>query len=352
MKILFGVFDWGLGHATRDIPLIEEFLKRKDKVEIISTGRALKILKNRFGKKCTYYDVPSLHFLYGTNYNFKLSFVLAIPKLISSLGGARKLSKKIIEKGKYDKVISDCRYDVYDKIENSYLINHQLRFRAPPGVELIIEKWLANAMDNYKYILVPDYKEDSLSGKLSHELHLVDKKRIKYIGIISNAHKLNVKNNIDYLISLSGPENSRKEVHKKIMDQINHLTGSVVIAGGNPDVESHKIGERIKSYSFVDPKKQQELMNRAKFIIARGGYTTIMELVELDKTQVLLIPSPGQTEQEYLAEHLKRKGHFYSVDQDKVNLKKDIETSKSYKGYKAKWKTRESIRKFMEAIGA
>lgn len=344
MKILFGVFDWGLGHATRDIPLIEELLK-KHEVHLISTGRALKLLKDNFKGKCIYHDVPSLYQIYKTESSFKLSFVLSIPKFLRSLRIARKITEKIIQKEKFDIVISDCRYDVYDKIENSYLLNHQLRFKAPVIAETILELWLASRMKKYKYILVPDFEEINLSGNLSHNLFFIKKDKIRYIGILSNITKINSKEDIDYFISLSGPDSPRIQLEKKILNDVSKLKGKIVIAGGNPDIKEKNLRKNIGFYSFLDPKKQRIMMNRAKFIIARGGYTTIMELAELNK-KALLIPSPGQTEQEYLGKYLK--GYFHNVHQDKLDLIKNIKKAKEFKGFKAPWKTKESVRKFME----
>ena len=351
MKILFGVFDWGLGHATRDTPIIKELLK-KNEVHIISTGRALKILKDNFKTKCKYYDVPSLYPIYTkTKTNiFQIDFALAIPNIIKSLKSAREKSKDIINKG-FDIVISDCRYDVYDTPKNSYLINHQLRFKTILGAERLTEKWLANRMEKYKYVLVPDFPKKNLTGRLSHELRYFPKNKVKYLGILSHIKKSNLKQDIDYFFSLSGPERTRIELEKNILFQIDKLKGKIVIAGGNPDVESKEISKNIEFHSFLNKNEQEKFMNRAKFLIIRSGYTTLMEIVELDK-KALLIPSPGQTEQEYLADYYEEQGYFHHVHQNKLNLKEDIKISSKFKGFKAPWKTEESIKKFIKIINS
>ena len=153
MKILFGVFDWGIGHATRDIPLITEFLKTNE-VHVLSTGRAMKLLKSYFGPKCAYYDVPSVYPPYTRTRFFQLMFALFLPKMINNLRNARRKSREIIATG-FDKVISDCRYDVYDTPDNSYLINHQVRFKTPFGVERMLEWALASRMRGYRTRLFP-----------------------------------------------------------------------------------------------------------------------------------------------------------------------------------------------------
>ena len=351
MKILFGVFDWGLGHATRDTPLISELVK-KHEVHVISTGRALKILQDNFKNKCRYYDIPSLYPIYTkTKTNiFQIDFALAIPSIIKSLKYAREKSKEIIDNG-FDIVISDCRYDVYDSPKNSYLINHQLRFKTLFGFERLAERWLAKRMEKYRCVLVPDFPKKNLTGRLSHELKYFPKNKVKYMGILSHIKKSNLKQDIEYFFSLSGPEQTRIKLEKNILSQINQIKGKIAIAGGNPDIESKNISKNIEFHSFLNKNEQENFMNRAKFLIIRSGYTTLMETVELDK-KALLIPSPGQTEQEYLADYYEKQGYFHHVHQDKLNLKEDIEISSKFKGFKAPWKTQESIKKFIKIINA
>jgi len=349
MKILFGVFDWGLGHATRDTPLIKELIKNNE-VHIISTGNALKLLKKTFKKKCKYCNVPSVPNMYALN-EFEINFFFRIPFFISNINLNRKRTEKIIKKEKYDLVISDCRYDVFDKKNNSFLINHQLKFNAPIVVSEIGEFWLYKRMRKYKYILVPDFKENNLTGKLSHNLLLVNKKKIKYIGILSHLKKLNLKKDIDIFISLSGPEQTRLDLQKKILSQIKNIKGKIIIAGGNINKNQNKKYENIEFYNFLDKKKQENIMNRAKFLIVRAGYTTIMELTELRK-RALLIPSPGQPEQEYLCKYLKKQGLFHYTSQQNLNLKKHIKIAKKYPGINPDWKTQDSVKKFLKIISS
>ena len=351
MKILFGVFDWGIGHATRDIPIIEFLLKKKHHVEIISTGRALIVLKKYFGKKCVYHDVPSLHSVYGKRGLFVTRCIVGFPKMLKSLKVARRESEKIIARG-FDKVISDARYDVYDRPDNSYFIRHQLRFSAPFGAEKMIEKFLAKKVECYKYVIVPDFPGDkNLTGKLSHGLRFIPKKKIKYIGIISQLKNKKVKEDIDFFVSLSGPEYTKMKLKKKILAQIDALHGKVVIAGGTPEAKLDNVVKNVEFYNFLGRDKQEEMMNRAKFVIIRSGYTTVMELIELDK-KALLIPSPGQTEQEYLGDYYNRNGYFHCVCQRKLKLRRDIERAEKVHGFKAPWKSSESVKKFYRLLVA
>ena len=350
MKILFGIFDWGLGHATRDIPLITELLKNNE-VHIISTGRALKLTQDYFGQRCKYYDVPSVYSPYTRTPFFKTKLTITLPMIIKSLRKARKKSKIIVDQG-FDKVISDCRYDVYDKLENSFFITHQVRFKTPFGIERVVERWLGKWTKKYRFVIVPDYEENDLTGLLSHNLRYISKDRIRYVGILSHIKKLELPEDIDYLISISGPEPQRTVFFKKITSQVNQLTGKVVIAGGTPDISQTSNKDNVVFYSFLNSHQQEEMMNRAKFIISRPGYTTVMEIAELGKKNVLFLPTPGMSEQEYLADYYEEKGYFHHVSQYRLSLKEAIESTKDFKGVIIPWKTEQSVRNFMEVINS
>jgi hypothetical protein len=350
MKILFGVFDWGLGHATRDLPLIEELVKENE-VDIVSTGRALEFLKQHFKERCHYLDIPSIYVPYSKTRYFTLYFIKGIPRMTLDLGKARLIMRKVLSAGSYDKVISDCRFDVYDKQSNSYLINHQVRFKAFRVAEDVAEKWLHWQTEHYKSVIVPDFEENNLSGELSHNLRYVRPHKIEYIGILSQLKKKKVRKDIDYFFPISGPEPQRTVLAQKIFKILPHLDGRIVVALGKAETQYAKTLKSVEVYSILYQKQQEDVMNRSKFIICRSGYTTVMELCELDIKQALLIPTPGQTEQEYLSMLYEKRGIFHSVSQDKLHLPRDIEVARRYKGFECPWKTKQSVRNFMQVIG-
>jgi hypothetical protein len=346
MKVLFGVFDWGLGHATRSTPLIE-VLAEKNEVHILSTGRALELLKDHFKNKCYYYDVSSVHFSYPRSRFFATKFALSMPRIVSSLKKARKKTKEIINKNKYDIVVSDCRYDVYDKKESSFLINHQLKFKAP-AFQFVTSDLLSRKMGNYSSIIVPDFPERELTGTLS--LNPRFRGEVNYIGILSRVKEQKKKLDIDFFISISGPEPQRSIFEKKILKQINELNGRKVITGGAPEAINKKKEHSIEYFSYLNLKQQEDMMNRAKFIISRPGYSTVMELVELNKKNILFVPTPGQTEQEYLANLYEKKGIFHHMPQSKVKLREEVDKSRSFSSFSPERKTKDSVKNFMEII--
>jgi UDP-N-acetylglucosamine transferase subunit ALG13 len=197
-------------------------------------------------------------------------------------------------------------------------------------------------------VLVPDFPERNLSGELSCNKYF--KGKVEYIGILSHIKKRTVKEDIDYFFSLSGPEPQRTMFEEKILEQVPCLNGRIVIAGGNPDIDKKVHNEKVKLYSHLNSKKQEEMMNRAKIVVTRSGYTTVMELAELEKNKVLLIPMPGMTEQEYIADLYEKKQYFHHVHQSKFNLNEDLKKIDKFSGFKAKWKTKDSVARVMKLI--
>lgn len=270
--------------------------------------------------------------------------------MLMSLNRARRITEEIILKNNYDKVISDCRYDVYDGKDNSYFINHQLRFISLPGAQGFVEKWLHNRMENYKLIIVPDFDKPNLTGDLSHNLKYIQKSKIRYIGILSHIRKLNCPEDISLFVSISGPEPQRTVLENKLLPLLNKFPGKIVVGLGKPELKHRSSRGRILFYSFLDSVKQEEYMNRARMVITRSGYTTMMELAELGKAHALLIPTPGQTEQEYLADIYEQRGYFHHVDQSEISLEHDLKKASKLNGFKVPWKTKKSIEKFIAAL--
>ncbi|MEK6825618.1 MAG: glycosyltransferase family protein [Nanoarchaeota archaeon] len=353
MKVAFGVFDWGLGHATRDTPLIEALLKRGHQVDIISTGRALKILQEEFKKRCNYFDVPSIVMPYKASSSYAFRFFATLPSTLKALRRSRKVCKKILHKEKYDRVISDMRLDLYDTKENSYLITHHFGFKLFPYASSFfeaIEKYIEGKSWHFKNILVLDEKKKGLTGKLGHQLCFVNKKKkIVYLGITSRIKKLKLHKDIDYFISISGPEPQRTLFEKKIFEQISTLKGKVIVTLGRPDKDRIKKEKNIKVYSYFNKKEQEEAMNRAKCIICYAGYSTMMEFCELGIKEALLLPQPTLPEQEYLADYYTKEKYFYHTILEKLDLKKDLLQIKKYHGFKVKSKTEETVKNFLMA---
>jgi len=113
---------------------------------------------------------------------------------------------------------------------------------------------------------------------------------------------------IDFLVILSGLEPQRSILESLIIEVLKDTKGTIVIVGGHFGTDSKKI--KIEYLSFANTKELETLLNRAKCVISRSGYSSIMDLLQLNK-KAILIPTQGQTEQEYLAQFHSNNPNFY-----------------------------------------
>jgi uncharacterized protein (TIGR00661 family) len=260
--------------------------------------------------------------------------------------------QKILEQKHYDCVISDARYDMYSKKIPSFFISHQMRIMNPFRIRLF-----ENAMERFNLfffkrfvgVIVPDYKEESLSGDLSHHLRRIDEDRLHYVGVLSDFTKKQMSKDIDYLISISGPEPQRSMLEEKLASQAHELQGTVVLTLGKTEKYSVVKKKHLTTYSFVTKELREELLNRAKLVVSRSGYSTIMDVAVVG-TKALLIPTPGQIEQEYLAAYHMNKGTFYSVSQDTIDLKQDVVCAQEKTGITRECDVQKTVETIMRII--
>lgn len=325
-KILYAVLNWGIGHATRSLPIIRELVKEHD-VTVLSTGRSLKVIKS---------ELPHLNFIDQPDYSVKytkrggallFSLFFQIPKILFRLKQEHKFTEELIIKQKFDRIISDNRYGIYSRSVPSYFITHQIRFKLP-GVlrrfEPLSEWFNRSYFRNYRRVFIPDEKgEVNLSGSLSHGSEFANNPKITYTGILADLEGCEPEIYSDYLFVISGPEPQRTIFEKKIIEQSKKLEGKKIVVRGVTESDEMYSADSTEIYSSVKRNKLTAMIKGAKTIISRPGYSTVMELVCYDK-KALLIPTPGQTEQEYLARYYKTKGYFSYISQDEMELDRDL----------------------------
>jgi hypothetical protein len=355
LQVLFAVASWGLGHATRDLPVISRLLECGHQVTIVSSDRAMALLRQELGSRCTFLEWPGLPVPMSKSAPlFYAKFTLSLPLALRAILAEYRAVQRLLEWRSYDRIISDSRFGVRSPRVTSFQLAHGLRFIAPGRnrlIELVMDHLYHRSYGATTHFVVPDFATDSLSGDLSHDLGLVSPERISYVGILSGVRCLDVPADLDCYVSISGPEPQRTILEDIVLGQMGDVQGRVVVSLGKPE-EAGRTWKHGNAtiYAYVNRYQQQVLMNRARRIVSRSGYTTMMELAELGKP-ALLIPTPGQTEQEYLAElHLKR-GTFYSVPQDKLDLPRDLAIAAGYPGYRPAHRTAESVERFLQVIG-
>ena len=205
---------------------------------------------------------------------------------------------------------------------------------------------------NFQKIFIPDLPgegEGFISGKLSKIPRGMSSKYL-HVGIMASVRKEVVKEDIDLLVSISGPEPQRTVLEGIILRDVAELPGEKVVLLGRSE-ENRLVQETagLKVYSHLPRKEMNGLLNRAKMILSRPGYTTIMELAELGK-KALFIPTPGQTEQEYLARRLRDQNQFYSAKQQKLDLKEDLRRARKFSGLLHAEETAKSVERIMSEL--
>jgi uncharacterized protein (TIGR00661 family) len=353
MKVFYSVCSWGLGHATRSLPIIRKLINEDNEVTIISNGRSLELLKKELGKNIEYYDIPDYPMLLSKNSRqFMAKSVVYWPSFIAKMEKGLQRLKKLLENKKCDLIISDARYDMYSRKIPSFFITHQIRIMNPLRIgafERGSEIFNLFFFKRFVGIIVPDYKQDNLSGDLSHNLNRIDENKLHYVGVLSDFKKKKLKKDIDYLVSISGPEPQRTMLEEKLLPQINNLNGKTIITLGKTESINKFNKKGIETYTFLPKDKREDFLNRTKLVISRSGYSTILDLAVIG-AKALMTPTPGQVEQEYLGQYHNKKNTFYSINQGKIDLKNDIEIAKKTTGIKRECNVNKTVEKIINIV--
>ena len=344
MKILVAPLDWGLGHATRCIPIIRYLLEKKCEVIIGADGRPLQLLKKEF-PSLDFVVMPGYDISYPKSGSMVLKIALQIPKILAGIKKENEYLKKIIKEKKIDGVISDNRYGLWSKEIPCVFITHQLMIKSPFG-EKFLHALNKKYISKYTECWVPDVpllegdKGGGLSGDLSHEFPLLE--NMKFIGLLSRfqSPRLPLQGGERHLlIILSGPEPQRTVFEKIILEQLVPPptpllweSGVVIVQGITEKNDRKKISENIEMISHLTSEELQEKIISSDVVLSRPGYSTLMDLAVLGK-KAIFVPTPGQTEQEYLASYFLKNKIAYSVPQKKFDLRTAMRESEQFSGF-------------------
>jgi len=239
--------------------------------------------------------------------------------------------KKIIKEHEIDAIISDNRFGLYNSKISCIYITHQLLIKTGNKFTgKIAQKIHYYFISKYNECWIPDFRDNGLAGDLSHPETVP--RNVKYIGALSRFEKLtDIKKKYDLLILLSGPEPQRSTFEKMILHNLKNLNATVLLVRGLPG-KKETVTCNNHSVKIVNHLSAGELncaIQRSAIIISRSGYTTIMDLVKIQQKSIL-VPTPGQTEQEYLARHLQEKNIFFAVEQENFSLREALMDSEGF----------------------
>lgn len=320
--ILYAVLNWGLGHATRSIPIIQHLIDTGNKLIIASDGEALNLLQKEF-PRLIFEKVCAYNVVYASNSaNFNITLAKQIPKFIKAIKNEHNDCIALCKKHKVDYIISDNRYGFYHNKITSAFICHQLHLLYEDNYlfEKIVNKSYQGYLKKFTQIWVPDFAAPfSISGKLSK----LNWKKIQFIGADSRFKNQKISSKNDILVILSGPEPQRSLLEDITLKQIAKIKGQHTLIRGTQQAKNIKSNKNVKLIDFATSKELNQLVTDSEMIVCRSGYTSVIDLLKLKK-KALLIPTPGQVEQEYLAKNLAEKNWFYTQKQNDINIETAI----------------------------
>lgn len=335
-RVLVAPLDWGLGHATRSVFIINELLRQGAEVVIGADNRPYDLLKKEF---------PSLEFIrfpgYSVTYSAKHSLTRAIitqlPSILKGFGDEHKLLEKLVDEHKIDAVISDNRFGAYSNKVPSVFVIHQLNIMVPSWLEWsrgIVRYVNRMKCNNYGEVWVPDFPgEPNIAGELARPKKLP--RNTYFIGPLTRLERIQAEKTIDLLIILSGPEPQRTVFEEMLLEQIKKTNLIAVFARGKPEQSTlMKVTPNITMINSVPAKDLSQLVASSKMIISRPGHSTVMDL-SYTGAKAILIPTPQQTEQEYLAVELMKNKTCYCESQSEFNLDRALQRSAEYSGFSA-----------------
>lgn len=355
-RILFGVYHWGLGHATRSLGLIRALLDRGDEVTILmQPGAGMQLLRSELGDACEFLpfrDTPAPFSRYPVV--FYLRMTAAMPQVLAGFRREHRYTERLVAERHLDCVVSDSRFGVWSREVPSYCILHSIHQVVPfaSGLTQPVAEWgQRRLLRGFTRILIPDVAENGgLSGWLGHEPGFDwGEGRLVYIGPLSSVPRMDVEQDIDVFFSVSGIEPQRGLLADLVLEALPRLSGRIVVTLGRPqdDGECREVSGATV-YGYLDRERQAEMLNRARLVMTRSGYTTLMELAGLGR-RALFVATPGQSEQEYLARFHRERGHVWSVQQKELDIPRDLEHAKAARGI-PRLDASASIGRFLAAI--
>lgn len=329
LNILICPLEWGLGHSGRSMVLAGKLLSLGHKV-IIGAGREHQAFFRKEMPALGYVDFPGYRPSYSSFLPQYLKILFDLPVIVFHLVREHKRVKRIISENNIDILISDNRFGLWNKAIKTVYITHMPRIPFPSPFRFLEFCGIALhriIIRKYSYCFIPDLPGKlNLSGKLSHGLSLPANAR--YVGLLSRFTEMKTESDDNPVakphntVILSGPEPQKTILKNKLSEIFRDKEPVTIFLCGKFGGASEMPAEgNIIWYDHLDSSAMKKVIETSERIIARAGYSTIMELVSL-RCSAMLVPTPGQTEQEYLAECLAAKGWFSSLPQK--NLKREI----------------------------
>ena len=293
-RILYTVLDWGLGHATRSIPIINGLRSHGCEVVMASDNMALEYLRREF-PQLKAYSLPS----YGVTYSYRNLMGNALKNsknIAEAMLSEQRVTNQLVASENIDAIVSDNRYGCYSKSIPSAIVTHQLKFRTGNSIldkatQVMVKKWLTP----FDAIWIPDNKQRSLSGVISE----TSDPRARYIGWQSTVTSRGGGNRFKLVAILSGPEPQRSNLENEVRPQLEAKGEPCVLVRGVSGFDEPRQKGNLTIYDHLDRKSIDRLMGQTTTIFCRTGYSSLMDLA-CAGMKAILVPTPAQPEQLHL----------------------------------------------------
>ncbi len=331
-RVLVAPLDWGLGHATRCIPVIRALLAHDCEVLLAGEGKVEALLRAEF-PQLEVLPLQGYNISYGNSgWELFAKLLMQVPGIIETMDEEHEWLKIVVKEHRIDAVISDNRYGLYHEEAFSVFITHQLLVKTTLGstADELLQKLQYQYINAFTECWVPDLASaPGLAADLSHP-----KKHpeipVHYIGPLSRLKKGPVVGGKHLLVLLSGPEPQRTLLEEALLLQLERYTGRVVFLRGLPGgSELPAVQPNIQVMNHLPASELEEVIREAHYVVSRCGYSTVMDLLSMGKRSIL-VPTPGQTEQEYLAKHLMEQNLALCIPQSKLKLMNALELAECY----------------------
>ncbi len=337
MKVLVAPLDWGLGHATRCIPIVREFLRHGAEVELAVVKANARLLRDAF-PELRQRLAPSYNIVYPKHgYNMGLWLLKNGVHLNRVMRFEHRFAEEMVQRHGYDVIVSDNRFGFYSKKAKSIYMTHQRRIAFPPAFaafEKVGEMWHASVMKHFDEIWVPDFEEEpGLAGAMSHVARCP--RPVKYLGALSRFSGMDLDSapveavghsdavNYKFVAVVSGVEPARSRFEQKLKEVFACVPGNHLIIQGRPAAgvkqwkEKTSVGQ-ITICTHLPDAEFAAAIRGAEWVVSRGGYSTVMDMAVLGG-RCVFVPTPGQYEQIILARDLDTAGYACSIDEKNFN---------------------------------
>jgi Glycosyltransferase family 28 C-terminal domain len=325
--VLVCPLDWGLGHATRCVPVIQQLLDMQCRVSIAGCGPSLELLRLEFPTLTTF-TIASYDIKYSAWKPFMLQMVYRAPRMLAAVSKEHKQIKKIVEEENVTHIISDNRYGCYHSEIPSAIITHQLTLQFPWKMKALSaapQTMNERMIRKFTKCWVPDTPDHLLSGALSTS-ETIDH---RFVGPLTRMIPGTSSPSIRYLALLSGPEPHRSSFEQDVVRQLKASGKTYRVVRGLPKADEEPFEH---SFNHLPTKELQALIESCEVIISRSGYSTVMDLAALKK-KAIFVPTTGQTEQIYLAEMFEKKKIAPTMSQRTFDLEKMAASLGDYSGF-------------------